>query len=274
MLSLLFLLVMQDGKKVVKIYKMKKNPHGVALIIINTMFDSGDNYQPVVCNSELLIERLSALDYTPVLLFNLTRDEMKDVLYLASNNSVMIRSRAKEQFSMFEHARNVASADSDSLIVLAISRATGKRVFGTDMKVLTVEDMLNCITTKALVGKPKMVFIQASKKEIHVKKDGTGESEEEDEEEEPGGLDCVPASQSAVRTDATIPRESDRLVYSCPHQDSSPTPRPGMEVVFEILNAKMHDKQHLLEMLTSATKNVRGSWKSNNTLRHNVFFTQ
>ena len=103
-----------------------------------------------------------------------------------------------------------------------------------------------------------------------MKTDGTGDSKKE-EPEEPAGLDCVPLPEDFVRKDATITRESDRLVYSCPHQDNSSPPRPSMEVVFEILNAKMHDK-HLLEMLISAVNSIPGSWKSNMTLRHNILF--
>ena len=332
-----------DGKEEVAIYSMKEKPHGVALVIINKTFDekadSEVKYQPVVCNDELkthLKGEISALGYKPVLLEDLTKDEMECALCLASSNikcynikNTRIKERVEKLFlEACEYtvsddngktrdtilSNNVTSAGSDSFMVVVVSRgAIGirhKSVHDKDRKVLKVEDILGCITSDLLAGKPKMVFIQASRcvktektspsdsekashaksidseieshvktsdseEDSHVKEDGIGDSEEEDEEEEPGGLDCVPASQEGVvRMDGKvikIPRESDRLVYSCLHQDSSPTPRPSMGVVFEILNAKRHNK-HLLEMLTSANNSVPGSWKSNMTLRHNIFF--
>ena len=301
---LLFLVMKVDGKRKLTFYSMKEKPHGIALVIINKTFDkkadSEVKYQPVVCNDELkmhLKDKISALGYKPVLLEDLTRNEMDCALCLASSNIIhykLKKTKIKERVEkLYSEAcaytvsddngktrdeilgSNVTSAGSDSFMVVVISRGmlgySKKFVLGKDMNVLPVEDILNCITSDVLVGKPKMVFIQATEgEESHVKTDGTGDSKKE-EPEGPGGLDCVPLSEDVVRTDATIPTQSDRLVYSCPHQDSSPTPRPSMGVVFEILNAKMHDK-HLLEMLTSAVNSIPGSWKSNMTLRHNILF--
>ena len=281
-----------DGKRKLTFYSMKEKPHGIALVIINKTFNKEGKYQPVVCNDELkmhLKDKISALGYKPVLLEDLTWDEMDNALRLASGMKPTINERVKKlyleacEYTVSDDngktgdeilSSNVTSAGSDSFMVVVISRGvlgySNKFVFGKDMNVLTVEDILNCITSDALVGKPKMVFIQATEKESHVKTDGTGDSKKE-EPEEAGGLDCVPLSENVVRKDARITGESDRLVYSCPHLVSSPTPRPSMEVVFEILNDKMHDK-HLLEMLTSAVNRIPGSWKSNMTLRHNILF--
>ena len=185
-----------DGKRKLTFYSMKEKPHGIALVIINKTFDkkadSEVKYQPVVCNDELKthLKMISALGYKPVLLEDLTKDEMECALHLASSNIECYdkkKARIKERVEkLYSEAcgytvsddngkirdeilsSNVTSAGSDSFMVVVISRGvlgySKKFVLGKDMNVLTVEDILNCITSGALAGKPKMVSFKPLKK--------------------------------------------------------------------------------------------------------------
>lgn len=216
--------VLPDHLPALPHYKMDKQPHGYALVINNKTFDSPLDGKPQLstrngtdADRDSLESALKALGYKIHVRNNLCAHEIEN---------------AFEEFSD-EHT-HVAS---DSCVCCLLSHGEEGKIWGKDNKVVKVRDLsrrlVNC---KSLVGKPKIIFVQAcqgTEKPDHIKRD-------DGEEEDPD-----------VNV-AFLPRDSDVFIgyATTPERVAMRNSSAGSWYIQELCE-KLHENEHdLVTMVT------------------------
>ena len=207
---------------------MKNKPHGVAVIISNSIFHTNDpaiDALPTRRGSEIDEKKLCDLwkhfDYDIRVFSNYTAAEI---------NNELLRI-AKE-----DHTNH------DSFILCLLSHGAHNIIFGTDGGVVKIDEIAKLFdhnSCPSLAGKPKVIIVQACR-EIDLEKIGNGKY---------GYLPCSP-----------IPNEVDFLIaYSTPlGYPSWRSPQHGsvyIEVFCEVLMRNAHDHD-LVSILTMVNNEV------------------
>lgn len=148
------------------LYPMKKEPHGICLIINNyTFFQVDEQYERLNDRSgaqkdqENLVETFNFLKYKVELYENLSSDMMVDTL---------------KEISSRDHSNY------DSFVCCILTHGEEGQVFGADSKPVNLQDLtgiLKATFTRSLINKPKLFFVQACRgdgeeKGVPIEKDG------------------------------------------------------------------------------------------------------
>ena len=158
---------------------MRKNPHGICLILNNFQFHSGAVRLGATVDQDNLKQTFKRMRYLVDIRENLSSDDMSHTL---------------EEYSRSTHS------DYDSFVCCIMSHGGKGSVLGADDQEVAVtnliEKMQKCPT---LVGKPKMFFIQACR--------GSNRS---------NGM-ALPPQTDSLEDSATVAEESDVFIaYATP----------------------------------------------------------
>ena len=149
-------------------YRMESNPHGIALVISNTIFNVESGLSPrtsAKVDEERAKEMFTALHYNVVLLQNLTAAEMVEAFHLVAGSS-LLRERQEFWRAHGYDGTTITNGD-DSFICCLMSHGGRGEVYGIDRSCFGIEldsfsKLLGC---PLLTGKPKMAFIQCCRGE-------------------------------------------------------------------------------------------------------------
>ncbi|XP_043097678.1 caspase-8-like [Puntigrus tetrazona] len=186
-------------------YKIERNPRGVCMIINNVEFATMSERRGSDKDQERLAKVFSWLGFTVEEHRNKTADEMKHLLE--------------------DLGRTV---DGDCFVCCVLSHGMKEGVYGTDGAVISVDQIREPFKgnkCQALVGKPKLFFIQAcrglrNQQGVHVQADAHGgrESEMEMEMDDDDDFDITfPADTDFLIARSTI---DGHLSYRKPEQGS------------------------------------------------------
>ena len=123
---------------------MKKSPHGICLIINNKDFDR----RPVRDGSEKDEDSVSKL----FLKFG----------YKLYGETTHRNRSSKEMISLVEAVGQMDHSQYDSVVLFLASHGTSGYLYGSNDRIVPIDEIQSILTDcKTLVGKPKIIFIQA-----------------------------------------------------------------------------------------------------------------
>ena len=148
-------------------YPMKKSPHGICLIINNKDFKKKQEREGSEVDEDSVSKLFPKLDYK---------------LY----GETTYRNRSSEEItSLVEAVAQMDHSQYDSVVLFLASHGDTGCLYGSDDRVVSIEDIQkNLSECKTLVGKPKIIFIQACRGAelpdgVHVvQEDGNGDGED------------------------------------------------------------------------------------------------
>lgn len=131
------------------VYSMKQQPHGLAVIFVNSKFDKNVELPNLTLNSrsgakkdeELFVSTFHYLSYQTEVYRNLSSTNMLAVM---------------EKLSNLDHSNY------DSLVVCVSSHGNQRAIFGSDSVEVNRDEFCNSVRRcESLKGKPKLFFLQA-----------------------------------------------------------------------------------------------------------------
>ena len=151
-------------------YKMKSNPHGIALVISNTRFTNGSRLscrESALVDEERVTTIFETLKYTVILLRDLTAAQMVEAFQLVVGKMTFdsFSQSVQEVWRRRGYNGDTITKSNDSFVCCLLSHGGRGVVYGIDRSCfgIELEDFSKILGPQAcplLSGKPKMVFIQ------------------------------------------------------------------------------------------------------------------